>query len=307
MTTNPNTGNYDDGVPGYSQPGGPVSQDPYATDPYATPAGQQSKSDMAKEEAGEVGRESKAAGEHVKETAKGEAKQVAQEAKQKARGLVSELGDDVKSQASTQQQRVASGLRSIGDELRSMSQNSEGSGTATHLVSQAADKAGSVAGWLENRDPGSLLDEARRFARQRPGAFLAIAAGAGLLAGRLTRGMTADSGGSGQSAQGGTQYGGAHRATPAVSDYDYDTQSAAGFAAPGAQAGSALGGTAGAPETIGYPSATPTGATERRETHSGLGGAAGAPETISYPEEPPAGGRGTAIPERDPYEGGGSR
>ncbi|NMR29349.1 hypothetical protein [Crystallibacter degradans] len=307
MTTNPNTGNYDDGIPGSNQPGGPVSQDPYAPDPYATPAGQQSKSDTAKEEAREVGRESKAAGEHVKETAKGEAKQVAHEAKEKARGLMSELGDDVKSQASSQQQRVASGLRSIGDELRSMSQNSESSGTATNLVGQAADKAGSMAGWLENRDPGSLLDECKRFARQRPGAFLAIAAGAGLLAGRLTRGMTADSGGSGQTGQGAMRQGGAHRGTPAVSDYDYDTQSAAGFAAPGAQTGSALGGAAGAPETIGYPSATPTGATERQETNSGLGGAAGTPETISYPEEPPTGGRGTAIPERDPYEGGGSR
>jgi hypothetical protein len=304
MTTNPNTGNYDDSVPGYGQPGGPVSQDPYATDPLAPPATQPSKSDTAKEEAREVGRESKAAGEHVKETAKGEAKQVAHEAKEKARGLMSELGDDVRSQASNQQQRVASGLRSIGDELRSMSQNSEGSGTATNLVSQAADKASSVAGWLENRDPGSLLDECKRFARQRPGAFLAIAAGAGLLAGRLTRGLTSDS----DSGQGATRYGGAHRGTPAVSDYDYDVQSAAGFAAPGAQTGSALGGAAGAPETIGYPSGTPTGATERRETNAGLGGGAGAPETISYPEaEPPAGGRGTAIPERDPYEGGGSR
>jgi hypothetical protein len=37
-----------------------------------------------------------------------------------------------------------------------------------------------------------VLDEVRSFARQRPGAFLAIALGAGILAGRLARGLAAD-------------------------------------------------------------------------------------------------------------------
>jgi hypothetical protein len=218
----------------------------------------------------------------VAATAKGEAKQVAYEAKEKARNLMSELGDDVRGQAHTQQQRVASGLRSIGEELSSMARNSDQSGTATNLVSGAADRAHSVAGWLENRDPGSLLDEVKRFARQRPGAFLAIAAGAGVLAGRLTKGLTADSGGSG-SGVGTGQRVGTHRATagPVYASPEtagsYETQSAAGFAAPGAQTGSAIGGAPAQPETT-YP----------------VG-------------EPPLGGRGTALPDQDPYEDGGTR
>ena len=37
-----------------------------------------------------------------------------------------------------------------------------------------------------------LLDDVRRFAARRPGMFLAIAAGVGVVAGRLTRGLAAD-------------------------------------------------------------------------------------------------------------------
>jgi hypothetical protein len=58
------------------------------------------------------------------------------------------------------------------------------------LVRQAADRSASVASWLEGRDPGSLLDEVKTFARQRPGTFLLLAAGAGILAGRLTRSLS---------------------------------------------------------------------------------------------------------------------
>ena len=72
-----------------------------------------------------------------------------------------------------------------------MARNSEQDGVATDLARQAADKARQAAGWLADRDPGSLLDEVRSFARKKPGTYLAIALGAGVLAGRLTRGLTA--------------------------------------------------------------------------------------------------------------------
>ena len=72
-----------------------------------------------------------------------------------------------------------------------MARNSEQDGPATDLARQAADKAHQAAGWLADRDPGHLLDEVRSFARRKPGTYLAIALGAGVLAGRLTRGLTA--------------------------------------------------------------------------------------------------------------------
>jgi hypothetical protein len=152
--------------------------------------GSSSKTTAAKHEAQEVGNEGKQAATHVAATAKDEAGNVAQEVGTQAKNLVGELGDDLRSQAGAQQQKVAQGLRSISDELRSMAENNNAeAGTATHWVHEAARRTGSAAGWLDQREPGDLVQEVKRFARQRPGAFLAIAAGAGLLAGRLTRGL----------------------------------------------------------------------------------------------------------------------
>lgn len=147
------------------------------------------KADTAKDEAREVGEEGAQSAQRVAGTAADEASNVAHEAKDKARNLVEELTTDLREQAGTQQQKVADGLRSLGDELRSMADHGEEGGTASSLVGQAAQRAGSAAEWLDHRDPGSLLDEVKDFARKRPGAFLAVAAGAGLLAGRMTRGL----------------------------------------------------------------------------------------------------------------------
>ena len=91
-----------------------------------------------------------------------------------------------------QQQRVASGLKSVGDQLRAMAEGSSEQGPATDIAHQAADKVHQLAEFFQNRDPGSVLDEVRSFARKQPGTFLAISLGAGILAGRLARGLSAD-------------------------------------------------------------------------------------------------------------------
>ena len=44
------------------------------------------------------------------------------------------------------------------------------------------------SGWSD-RKPGQVVDEMQSFARRKPALFLALAAGAGLVAGRLTRGL----------------------------------------------------------------------------------------------------------------------
>lgn len=73
-----------------------------------------------------------------------------------------------------------------------MSQNSEGSGLASKLAGDLGRQAEEVAGWLQNREPADILNEVQRFARRRPGMFLGICAGAGLLLGRVARGLQAD-------------------------------------------------------------------------------------------------------------------
>jgi len=128
-----------------------------------------------------------------------QAGQVASEASQQVKDLVHQTRGEFAEQAATQQKRVAGGLRSLGEELHAMAQNSEQRGPATDLVQQAAERTGKVASWLEDREPGNVVEEVTRFARQRPGAFLAIAAGAGLLVGRLGRGLKSANGDSSES------------------------------------------------------------------------------------------------------------
>ncbi|MCQ1987662.1 hypothetical protein [Arthrobacter sp. zg-Y844] len=148
------------------------------------------KADAAKQQAGDIAQQAKGNAAQVADTAKSEAAGVASEVKTNAKDLFTQARSDLTEQAGTQQQKVAEGLRSMADELHSMAQSGQ-SGVASDLVGQAASRASSAATWLDGRDPGSLLDEVKGFARQRPVAFLAIAAGAGFLAGRLNKGLSA--------------------------------------------------------------------------------------------------------------------
>ena len=149
--------------------------------------------DDAKSQAAEVAKSARDAGKHVAGVAGEQAGQVASEATQQVKHLVAQTRGELTEQAANQQQRVASGLRSLSKELDAMARGSEQSGMATDLVHQASDRTNTVASWLEQREPGHVVDEVTRFARQRPGTFLALAAGAGLLVGRLGRGLKAAS------------------------------------------------------------------------------------------------------------------
>jgi hypothetical protein len=147
--------------------------------------------DVAKEQAGQVADTAKQAGTQVAGTAKEQAGEVTAEAGRQAKQLLAQAQTEVTDQAAATQRRVAEGLHALADELTGMASNSDQDGPATDLARQAADRAHQAAGWLADRDPGTLLAEVRSFARRKPGAYLAIALGAGVLAGRLTRGLTA--------------------------------------------------------------------------------------------------------------------
>ena len=165
------------------------------TAPPATRNGDSPTAEVAKQQAAEVADTAKQAGSQVADTVKEQAGQVTAEAKNQAKQLLSQAQSELSEQAAGTQQRVSEGLHALADELSGMARNSEQDGVATDLARQAADKARTAAGWLADRDPGSLLDEVRTFARRKPGTYLALALGAGVLAGRFTRGLTAPSAG----------------------------------------------------------------------------------------------------------------
>jgi len=154
--------------------------------PDAEPA---STTEVAKEQTRSVGADAKEGGRHVAGVAKEETRNVAGEAKNQARDLWQQTRSELVDQSSQQQDRVASGLRSLADELSSMARSSQEQGLASELADRGAEQAHRMARYLDEREPGSLLEEVRRFARNRPGTFLAVAAGVGVAAGRLSRGM----------------------------------------------------------------------------------------------------------------------
>jgi len=186
----------------------PVSGNGYdplpVTDPITTPdigtstshdSGPSSTPEVAADQAKQVGHEALDGGRQVAQVAADEASSVVGEAGTQAKNLLGEARTQLTDQAATQQNNLATWISSIVDELDGMVDRSEGgdtSGVATSLVRLVSSRARSAAGWLEDHEPADLLTETSRFARQRPGMFLALAAVGGLVAGRLTRGLTAD-------------------------------------------------------------------------------------------------------------------
>lgn len=171
------------------------------------------KASAAKDQAKQVGQDGKEAAKNVAGTATSEAKNVAGTAASEAKSVAAEAGtqaknllgtvtSEVKSQAGSQQQKITEGIRGISDELKSMADKSDNH-MVSNLVQQASQRTDSVAGWLEGRDASEILEDVKSFARRKPGAFLAIAAGTGLVVGRLTRGLTGNPGSANGSATGG--------------------------------------------------------------------------------------------------------
>lgn len=166
------------------------------TTPATTPntaGGPASKTEAAKEETSNVASHAAGAAQGVAETAKEEVANVAAEAKSSTQELLAQAKSGLSSQAITQQQKAAEGIRTISSQLQTMADAPGQQGIASDLIRQAADHTSSAASWLENRDPGSILSEVQTFARNRPGTFLLLAAGAGILVGRLGRGLQAGS------------------------------------------------------------------------------------------------------------------
>ncbi|MCV2491597.1 hypothetical protein OF117_19815 [Geodermatophilus sp. YIM 151500] len=242
-----------------------------------------STGDVARNEAANVGQTAQQAGGQVASTAADQAREVAAETQRQARDLLDQGRSQLRDQAATQQQKAAGGLGSLAQELRNLADGtSEGApGPARDLIRQASGKVDEFASWLQHREPADLLDEVRRFARRRPGAFLLGAATAGVLAGRLTSGVKAAHSDSGTG-----------RTTPSTTRTNYvdPTPAYAGYTGtPGEVAGAGYTGA-----TTGYPTGTTTagysGTVPAEPTTTGTAPGTGSPlPPPPYGTTPPAG------------------
>jgi len=144
--------------------------------------------DTAKAEAGQVKDAAAGAAQQVAGTAKNEAGNVVGEAKAQASNLVDQVRGEAGSQVSNQKDRLADLAHSYAKQLGSMASGSPEAGPVTDLAQDLSARLGGAGHWLQNHEPADVLEEVRRFARRRPGAFLLSALAAGVVVGRLTRG-----------------------------------------------------------------------------------------------------------------------
>lgn len=133
------------------------------------------------------------AAHHVVDAAKQETRSVASEVGRQAKKLAGQVGDEFRGQAAQQQTRAADALHSAGTSFSKMADSSDDDGYAPQLVRAAGERVDAVATWLGTRDPAGVVDEVKRFARRRPGVFIAVAVGAGLVVGRLVRALASSS------------------------------------------------------------------------------------------------------------------
>jgi hypothetical protein len=200
-----------------------------------------STTDVAKDEAKNVQQTAVQAGSQVASTATDQAKEVVQETQRQAKDLLDQGRTQVREQAISQQQKAGQSLSSLAQELRGLADgtSSGAPGPARDLLQQGAGIVESFAGKLQNREPAELLDEVRNFARRKPGMFLLGAAAAGVLAGRLTRGVTAAHSDSGPSTGGANGFGGQTNYVDPTPSYADTTSTYTGTGAGYSTAGSA--------------------------------------------------------------------
>jgi len=141
----------------------------------------------AQREAAHVGAEAVSAASDVAGTAKEQVTNVAGEAMDQVRDLTGQVRSQFAEQAGAAAEKLAQAVRSLAEELQEMSEHQGRKGAATQAARQLAERGRSLADYLENREPESLVSDLRGSAARRPGGFLLGALVAGALTGRLVR------------------------------------------------------------------------------------------------------------------------
>lgn len=124
----------------------------------------------------------------VTDTATHEAGRIVDEARMHTSRLVGETGERAREHADEQLGRTAGVIEQFGAELEDMaSHSSQPDGYLAALARDGAQSARQLARRLDDGGLDGVLHDVTRFARRRPGAFLAASFAVGLALGRLTR------------------------------------------------------------------------------------------------------------------------
>lgn len=194
-------------------------------------------------------------GKRVADVAKDEARSVAGDAQQQARNLVDEAKSQIDQQSRSQLDSLLTTLQGFADDLGKMTRGEQpANGLAQDLVTQVGDHARTLSDNLQGREPSEILDQARDFARRRPGTFLLGALAAGVVAGRLARGAKDAHSDGGPTSAAAPSTG----VDTAVRDLGATDTAPRDLTVNGTAAGDPLAGTGAPAETPVYPADGPT-------------------------------------------------
>ena len=150
--------------------------------------------DTTRQEASNVASTAGSAASDLVGTTRDQASNVAGEAVHQVRDLGEQIRTQLSEQATAAAGKLAQALRSLAEELHQMSHHDgDNHGAASQAAHSLAERGDRFAEYLENRDPDTMVADARGSAARRPGGFLVGAVVAGVLAGRFIRGNKAAS------------------------------------------------------------------------------------------------------------------
>jgi len=164
------------------------------TPPLATASPQPttpSATDTAKAAVDKAPAIAREAADHTKDVASeaaGQAKVVVGQAKDHVQELIGQARGEVASQVETRSKQAAVGLRSLSGQLGALRDGRpQEAGSLTSYLSEAEQRVGGWARRLEDGGAQGAMDDLTRFARRRPGLFLAGALSVGFVVGRVAR------------------------------------------------------------------------------------------------------------------------
>ncbi|MQM26736.1 hypothetical protein [Glycomyces albidus] len=140
----------------------------------------------------ETAHKTKDAAKEVAGTAKEEARHLGDQVKSEVQSITEDTREQLRQHASEQADKVSGSLRRLGDQAGALAEGRpEDAGPLADYMNTAAERLRHVAERTEERGFEGLIDDTKRFARERPALFLGLAAVAGFAAGRLMRGGVA--------------------------------------------------------------------------------------------------------------------
>jgi hypothetical protein len=184
-------GNHPPDASGWMEDTG-MQEDRYGTSPGAgtmMPHHEQGTHATAEARGSEVAETAAGEAKNVAGTALEEGRQLTDEAKSEIRHIAEEALTQLREQSSAQAEKVSNTLRRVSDEFSALAEgHPEEAGPLAHYADTAAEEIRHVAARMHNDGFDGILNDTRRFARERPALFLSAAAVAGFAAGRLLRG-----------------------------------------------------------------------------------------------------------------------